>query len=300
MIGIIKHRKIWFVFSGIVIAIAIAALGFWRIQLGTDFTGGSLLEVRWAGEAPTITELGATIDPVLARDFIIQPTDANGSIVRTEHLSEDQHQEVLKALLALHGDFDELRFDSIGPVIGQELARKSLWALIIVFASIVLYVAFVFRKVSHPVSSWKYGLLTVVTGLHDVLIPLGLFAILGYFFGTEVNAAFVAAVLTVLGYSINDTIVVFDRIRENLSKRGSDAFEDVVESSVNQTLARSLNTSITTLLVLLAVFLFGGATVRDFTLVLIVGIIAGAYSSIFIASPLLVAWHKKKKIEDRK
>lgn len=292
MFRIIRHRKIWFIFSGLLIAASIASLLMWGIKLGTDFTGGSLLEVRWQGSIPGVAELTATIDPLLRRDFVIQPTDASGTILRMEDLSEEQHQTILQTLRAAHGEMSELRFDSIGPVIGQELARKSIWALVIIFVAIVFYVAAAFRKVAKPVSSWKYGLITIATGFHDVIIPLGLFSILGKFSGTEISAAFVAAILTILGYSINDTIVVFDRVRENLS-RGAAEFETIVEQSVHQTIARSLNTTITTLLALVAIYFFGGATVRDFALALIVGIATGAYSSIFIASPLLVVWQGK-------
>lgn len=294
MVAIIKHRKIWFVFSGLLVLASIGALVLWQLRFGIDFTGGSLLEVQWNGAVPAADSLRATLDPLLERDFVLQPGEAGSTLVRMEPFGEEKHQELLAALRAAHGDFDELRFDSIGPVIGKELARKSIWALVIVFLAIVLYIAWSFRKVSRPVSAWKYGLITLATGFHDVVIPLGLFAILGKFADTEVNAAFVAALLTILGYSINDTIVVLDRVRENLA-RGPEDFHATVEASVRQTIARSLNTTFTTLLALIAVYLFGGATVRDFALALIVGIATGAYSSIFIASPLLVVWQRLQR-----
>lgn len=292
MLPIIKYKKIWFIFSGTLIVASILSLVIWRLNFGIDFTGGSLLEVRWKGDVAASNDVRSTLDPLLDRDFVVQQSDAGTTIVRMEPVSEDKHQEIVKVLKDKLGDFDELRFDSIGPVIGQELARKSIWALIIVFVSIIIYIAFTFRKVSRPVSSWKYGALTVFTAFHDSIIPLGLFSVLGHFYGTEVNAAFVAAILTILGYSINDTIVVFDRTRENLS-RGTMNFTDTVETSVNQTIARSLNTTFTTLLALVAVFFFGGPSVKDFALALIAGIATGAYSSIFIASPLLVVWQRK-------
>lgn len=292
MLPIIRYRSVWFIISGLTIAASVIVLMLWGIKFGTDFTGGSLLEVRFQNAPPSTEVLFTTLDPLLERDFVVQSTDARGAIFRMEDLSEERHQKIISALRETYGAAEELRFDSIGPVIGQELARKSIWALTIIFIAIVFYVAISFRKVARPVSSWKYGLITIATGFHDVIIPLGLFSVLGEFYGTEVNAAFVAAVLTILGYSINDTIVVFDRIRENLSRKKAE-FETTVEESVNQTLARSLNTTITTLLALLAVYFFGGATVHDFALALIVGIATGAYSSIFIASPLLVVWQRR-------
>ncbi|MBA3046872.1 protein translocase subunit SecF, partial [Candidatus Falkowbacteria bacterium] len=169
--------------------------------------------------------------------------------------------------------------------------RKSVLAIIIVLIAIVLYIAWTFRKVSKPVASWKYGLAAIIALFHDVIITVGIFAVLGKFFGVEINTAFVAAILTVLGYSVNDTIVVFDRVRENLPKSEED-FEGTINTSVNQTITRSINTSITTLLVLLSIVFFGGATIRDFILALSIGVFVGTYSSIFLASPILVIWEK--------
>jgi len=188
---------------------------------------------------------------------------------------------------------EELRYDSVGPSIGNELKQKSLYAIVIVLVAIVLYIAWAFRKVSKPVASWKYGLTSIIALFHDVMIVLGIFAILGRFFDVEINAAFIAAILTVLGYSVNDTIVVFDRVRENLPKSEED-FEGTINTSVNQTLVRSINTSLTTLFVLLSILFFGGSTIRDFVLALSIGVFIGTYSSIFLASPLLVVWEKMK------
>ena len=189
---------------------------------------------------------------------------------------------------------EELRFDSIGPTIGQELKRKSVNAMILVLVAIVLYIAWVFRKVSKPVASWKYGITAIIALFHDVIITIGIFVILGKFFNVEINAPFVAAILTVMGYSVNDTIVVFDRVRENLPKSEED-FEGTVNISVNQTIKRSINTSLTTLLVLLSILFFGGGTIRDFVLALSIGVFIGTYSSIFLASPILVIWEKLKR-----
>ena len=199
----------------------------------------------------------------------------------------------MPAQAGLTPNIEELRFDSVGPSIGQELKRKSLYAIITVLIAIVLYIAWAFRKVSKPVASWKYGMTAIIALFHDVMIVLGVFAVLGRFLDMEINTAFVAAILTVLGYSVNDTIVVFDRIRENLPRSDED-FESTVNISVNQTLRRSINTSLTTLLVLLSIFFFGGTTIRDFVLALSIGVFIGTYSSIFLASPVLVVWEKLK------
>ncbi len=189
------------------------------------------------------------------------------------------------------GNVVELRFDNVGPSIGKELQSKSIWAILVVVIAIILYIAWSFRKVSYPVTSWKYGIVAIIALLHDILITLGVFVFLGKFWGIEVNTPFVAALLTILGYSVNDTIVIFDRIRENLHRYEGE-FEEIVDKSVVETISRSVNTALTTELVLLAILFFGGTTIHDFVLTLVVGIFLGTYSSIFIASPILVIWQK--------
>ena len=189
-------------------------------------------------------------------------------------------------------NINEKRFDSIGPVMGNELKTSAIWAIVIALIAIVLYIGWAFRKVSRPVSSFKYGIIATIALFHDVIITLGVFSVLGYLYNIEIGIPFVAALLAILGYSVNDTIVVFDRTRENLIKSGISDFEEVVNKSVNETLIRSLNTSFTTLLILTVLYLFGGTTIKYFVVALIVGISAGTYSSIFIASPLLVTWQK--------
>jgi len=190
----------------------------------------------------------------------------------------------------------EERFETIGPVIGEEIKKKAWVAIFFTVIAIVLYIAYVFRKVSKPVASWKYGIAAIVALVHDIVIITGLFSILGHFFGTEVNSLFITALLTILGFSVNDTIVVFDRTRENLNKHYSQDFEKIVNDSVNSSITRSVNTSLTTLLILLALFFFGGETIKDFVLALIAGVVVGTYSSIFVASPIIVSWNKMKKM----
>ena len=221
----------------------------------------------------------------------VQPVGDTDMDIRTKTLEEDVHQNIIKQLTASYGTTTELQYNAIGPAIGEELRQKAVSALIIVFLAILAFIAWSFRKVSAPVQSWKYGIIVIATSFHDVAIPVGLFVLLGKFANVEIGTPFIAAILTIMGYSINDTIVVLDRVRENLQKT-SGTFEDIVERSVQQTMLRSFNTSMTTTLALLAVYFFGGSSIHDFALALIVGILTGTYSSIFIASPLLVTWQK--------
>ncbi len=193
------------------------------------------------------------------------------------------------------GEFQETRFDSVGPVVGKELTRNAFYQLILVSLGIVLYLAYAFRRVPRPVTSWRFGWSAIVALIHDLLVVLGVFSLLGHFKGVEIDSMFVTAMLTVLGFSVHDTIVVFDRIRENLKVYAGQSIEFVVNHSIAQTIVRSLNTSLTVLFVLLALLLFGGETIRWFVFALFIGVIVGTYSSIFIASPVLVLWQRWKK-----
>ncbi len=291
---VVPKRKIWFTISSLLVVTSIVLVSVLGIPFGIDFTGGSLLEARFE-QVPNITEVRETLKEIGYSDASVQATGESDALIRLPNLTESEHQSILVSLEEKYGEIDELRFDSIGPTVGQELKRKSLLALVVALTAIVFYVAWAFRKVSEPVESWKYGVLTIVAALHDLIIPLGIFAILGASQNFQVDTAFIAALLTIIVFSINDSIVVFDRTRENLSRHGASDFENVVENSVHQTFARSINTTLTTLLALTAVFLFGGETTRSFALTLIIGISVGAYSSVFIASPLLVSWYKWQK-----
>jgi len=273
------------------VILSIVFTSLWGLNFGIDFTGGSLAEIRFNDGAPDVSALHETLSTVELGDTNIQTAEDNVVIFRFQFLDDEKRNQVITVLTEQHGDVEALQFTSIGPIIGEELRVKTFYAIIGVLIAIILYVAYAFRKVSKPISSWKYGFLTIVAAFHDIILPIGIFAVLGHFFEFEVNATFVAALLTIMGYSVNDTIVVFDRIRENLLKTEG-SFEEIVGRSVKQTLTRSINTSITTMLALLAIFIFGGDTIRLFTGVLIIGIGIGAYSSIFLASPLLVAWER--------
>lgn len=298
---IIQNRRIFLSLSSLAVVASILALVFWGLNFGVDFAGGSLMEVEFKNYQPTMTEISDSLKSANINNLTIQPTQ-DSTILRFKEDTEIAHQAVLAGLQALvkgkpEASVKELQFDSVGPSIGQELKSKSFNSTAIVFIAIILYISLAFRRVSKPIASWKYGVAAIIALIHDILFTLGVFSVLGHFYGVEINTPFIAAILTVLGYSVSDTIVVFDRIRENLPKSQED-FENTVNRSVNQTLVRSINTSLSSILALTAVLFFGGSTIKDFALALIIGIFIGTYSSIFIASPALVVWdklsHRKK------
>lgn len=285
-----NHRKVFYVISGIIFAASIAMLSVWGLKPSIEFTGGSIIETRYDGAVPTQAELEASLTEAGFTGFSIRPAGDASYIVRTKPLSETERQAITEALSREGSEVE--RFNSVGATLGAELISKATVSVILVVLAIILYVAFAFRHVSKPVSSWTYGLITVVTLVHDVLVPLGVFAALGYFGGIEVDSLFITAMLVVLGYSINDTIVVFDRIRENLNKakeaKKDEDFKELVGRSLRETIVRSFNTSATTLIALTVLFFVGSTATQYFALALGVGVLAGTYSSIFIAAPLLV------------
>lgn len=290
-IDLIGKSKLWLAISAALIVGSIIALSTFGLNFGIDFTGGSLVQVS----APN-TSVDAIRNAVTAVGFepIVQQSEGDTYFVRLAPISEEQHQDVLAAVKTVSADATEVRFDTVGPVIGDELKRASITASVLMLVLIMIYVAWAFRGVTQPVASWKYGVVTMISAFHDVIIPLGIFAILGKTLGYQIDLPFVAAMLTILGYSINDTIVVFDRTRENLlrDRHRNTPFHELVNKSVMETLGRSFNTTFSSFLPLIAVFLVGGETTRPFVLALMVGLVAGAYSSIFVASPLLVEWEK--------
>ena len=285
---------IMFWFSVTLVAISVILLALYGLNFGVDFRGGSVMELEFSGGRPSLDEVkGVSADAGLA-DVAVNYVGEDGMILRTKELSENEHQNILAVLQSNFSGLEEKRFDSIGPIIGQELKTKSVTAIILVLLAVIVYIALVFRKLSKTLSPWVMGFAAIIALLHDVIIPVGVFAVLGRFYGIEISAVFVAAVLTILGYSVADTVVVFDRVRENIIRGNMDGgFLAVVHKSVMQTLTRSLNTTFTTLLSLFAIYFFGGESIRYFALALIIGIFLGAYSSIFVASPLLVWWSRK-------
>ncbi len=296
MIPIIQKRKIPFIASGVLFITSIILLSTFGLKLGIDFTGGTLIQLRFTGERPALQEMQETVDALALGSVLVQPADEDSYILKLQFIGEDDHQLLLTsvrdAFQTEESQVFEDSIETIGPSISSDLRSRSIKAGIGVIVAIILFVAYAFRKVSRPVSSWKFGVTAIIALLHDVIITMGVFALLGKYMGVEVGIPFVVAMLTILGYSVNDTIVVFDRVREKLIKKGSDRFAETVNAGVNETIPRSINTSVTTLLVLLGLCIFGGESVRFFALALIIGIILGTYSSLFLASPLLVSWEQ--------
>jgi preprotein translocase subunit SecF len=275
--------------------ISVVLFGF---TLGIDFRGGSVMELDFSKGRPALSEIHETLAGKSPEEISINEAGDKGFILKTGELSEEQHQEVLKVLKDKYKDNEitEKRFDSVGPVVGGELKSKSINAIVILLIAIAIYIAAVFRKMKVVVSPWVMGLAAMLALFHDIIIPIGVFSFLGHFHNVEIGAVFVAAILTILGFSVSDTVVIFDRIRENVIRnKAKEDFGLLVHRSVMQTLTRSLNTTFTVLLSLIAIYFFGGETLRYFSLALIIGIFLGAYSSIFVAAPVLVWWSAWKK-----
>lgn len=289
MLSIIPNKKIYFTISITLFVLSLISLAVWGLKFGIDFTGGSMWEVEFTGERPSNEKILEVLSIYKAEDAFLQSTGDNGLILKFRSVNENTH-EMMKRDLSSVAPITEKRFESIGPTIGRELRNKSIKAIVIVLLLIVVYIAFAFRKVSRPVASWKYGVAAVIALFHDIVIPVGVFSALGHFKGVEIDSFFITAILTVLGFSVHDTIVVFDRIRENLKKNPSLDFSTNINNSVNETIARSVNTSLTVFLVLLSVYFLGGESTKNMTLALILGVLFGTYSSIFIASPLIEVW----------
>jgi len=291
-IPFIKYSKFCLSLSVLIAVLSVIAIIMWGLKPGIDFTGGSLLELNFTNNRPDSISVQQVLEQMNYKSATVQQTGEKGLIIRTAFLSEEKHQEVLQKIKDNFGQDNntviESSFQTIGSSVSQQLRQRSAWAIILVSLGIILYIAYAFRKVSKPVASWKYGALAILAMVHDILLVLGVFAFLGHFYGVEIDVAFIVAILTVLGYSINDTIVVYDRIRENLLHRTSQGFSELVNYGLNQTLMRSINTTLKTMLPLFALCFFGGASIHYFVLALLIGIGSGAYSSIFIASPLLV------------
>lgn len=292
---ILKYYKYLFGFSVVIFVFGVVFLSIYGLNLGIDFKGGTLSELKFQKPVDLAKVRDVLTQNGLEKHFQLQTTDNNGLIIKTESMEREQYQKISNELKSKVGEFEEKSFESFGPIVGKELKQKALWQLILVSVGIVLYISYAFRRIQKPITSWQFGVAAIIALLHDLVVVLGIFSILGRYRGIEVDSLFVTAMLTVLGFSVHDTIVVFDRIRENLKIYAGESIEFVVNHSVSQTLVRSLNTSLTVLFVLLCLLLFGGESIRYFVLALFIGIITGTYSSIFVASPILVFWQKRKK-----
>jgi preprotein translocase subunit SecF len=288
-----SRRKLWYLISLLVVIPGLIALGLWGLKLGIDFTGGTLWEIEFERSVTTeeIREIlnqngidGGTIQVSSSMGL-----ESNVALIRIPEMAQGSPENLqLEAAFEREiGKYTELAFSTVGSSVSNTIRNRSVLAIVLASVAILLYMAYAFRNTQNPM---LYGLAAIVGMVHDILILLGVFAILGRFFGVEIDALFVTAVLTVIGFSVHDTIVVFDRIRENLASRVEVDFEKVVDYSLAQTIVRSLNTSLTVVFTLLALYLFGGASTRNFVLALLIGIVSGTYSSIFNASQLLVSW----------
>lgn len=293
MLNIIGKKYVYFFISFLLLIPGVISLIVYGLQLSIDFTGGSRITLQFP--EPVNQELVGEIHSSLEDEGIevstIQSSE-NRAIIRTGLLSQEQNQTVISSLKQDVGEFEQESFETIGPTVGEETTQGALYSIAIASALIVLYIALSFRNVPKPASSWRFGITAILTVLHDVIFLVGLFSLLGHFYNVEIDSLFITALLTVIGFSVHDTIVVFDRIRENLLKVGGQTFAQITNLSILQTLTRSLNTSLTALLVLFTLLLFGGETIRWFVLALFVGIAIGTYSSIFNAAPLLVVWQE--------
>ncbi len=299
MLNIIGHKKIWFTISIVLVGVALVAVAAFGFQQSAELKGGTLWEVKVPGQ----TVSAAAVQTFFENNLHVPDTQVtvdNGDqsfLVVFGSISETVHQQYVTELKAQWPSFQELSFQSISSSVGVNLRNASIIGIILVLIGISLYIAFAFRKASRPISSWKYGWITLMTLFHDVAIPAGMLAILGHYMNVQLNSDIIVALLVVMGFSVHDTIVVFDRIRENLlNHRGKTPFATIVNDSVNQTLARSINTSLTLILVLLSLYFVGPADLKYFVLTLLVGVTTGIYSSIFIASPALVATSRNESV----
>ncbi len=331
---IVRHRKIFFILTTLLVIFSVGSMIVRGFNFGIDFTGGSILEVSYDGARPNQDEVKEKLNALSIGEYSLRPTGEHGYVLRTKELTLPEKNKALAALSlnsastasttatttkvstakagvsatktptpvatsTVMSAAKEDRFNTIGPVVGSELRSKAYVAIAVTILGIVLFVTFAFRKVSKPVQSWKYGLATIVALVHDVVIAAGVYIFITYFTGAELDLLFMTALLAILGYSVHDTIVVFDRVRENLhlnnETRNREEFENVVGRSVSQTMGRSINTSLTIIIVLIALYFVGGDTTRNFSLLLTLGVLVGTYSSICIASPLLVVFEKFKR-----
>lgn len=295
--NIIGKRKIFYAISGSLIIISAIALILWGLKFGIEFKGGAILEIAYVNSnRPEINSVYDSLKNLELNDLRITPVGNNGLTLRFRETDEITHQNIIAILTPPTKAIEEKRFSSIGPTVGAELKQNSVRAIILVLLGISLYIAWAFRHVSRPISSWRYGVATLAALFHDLIIPIGLFAFLGHFYGIEIGTNFVVALLVILGFSVHDTIVVFDRIRENLKRYIHLDFPEIVNQSINETLVRSVSTSFTVLLTLFALLFFGGESLKYFVLTLLVGVFFGTYSSIFIASTLLVSWYSRLRL----
>jgi len=295
MFNFIKYKNIFLGLALILVVLSLVSIFTFGFKQGIDFVGGSLWQVRFDSEVNSQAIRESLLKYGIEGISITSSSDRS-YLLRFSEIGEDKHQEIASFLKADLGFFEELSFQSIGPSIGDELRRSAIWAIILVLIGISVFVALAFIKASYPVSSVSYGLITLITLFHDVIVPAGFLALMSKFYGVEVDTNFIVALLVIAGFSVHDTIVVFDRIRENLKNyRDKKGLSEIVNMSINETMARSINTSLTLIFVLIALLFAGPANLFYFVLVILIGSGLGTYSSIFVASPLLLVWHNFRR-----
>jgi len=294
---ILKARKIWITFSLILTVLSIVSISVFGYRTGIDFAGGTNLELQLVGPQAGVEVKSAIADAykqVANLEVAPQSTEGDRYFIRSMQIDNQQKNDILAALKLKFADVSELRFETVDPTISSDIVRKAILAIIVAALGIMFYLAYAFRRVPKPLTSWDFGLGAIVSLLHDVIVLLGVYSLMSHYLGAEVDGMFIAALLTLLGFSVHDTIVTFDRIRENLRRRSGEDLEVICNDSISETIVRSINTSFTVFLVLLAMTLFGGATLKFFTLSLLIGVIFGTYSSIFIATPVLL-WMGRRR-----
>lgn len=297
MIPFIKYKNIFLALTLVLVAGSIAAIGFCGLKPGIEFTGGSVLEIDYKDARP---DMGAIREKIAEfKVEAIYATGDKGIMIRTENLDATAHGRLLEKLKEA-GSFEEKSFESIGPVVGKELTSKMTALVLISLLAMLVYIAVAFRNVPGPVSSWQYGTASFLILCHDVLVPLGVFALLGALYGVQITIPIITALLTVVGYAINNVIVVYDRVRENLLRDRKVAFAEILDRAINQTLSRQINTSVATLLPVFALYFWAGTSLRYFALALILGIVTGTYSSVFLAGQILAVWMEKSKNKSKK
>jgi preprotein translocase subunit SecF len=291
---IVHRRKLFYILSGILVITSVVGLILWGLKFGIEFRGGSSEELQFNVDRPANQDIRDALKDLDLGNVIVQPTGEKNVILRFNEVDETMHQSILSALNSRF-NVEEIRFETVGPVISAELKKNAIISIVLAEIFMIAYLAWAFRKTSFIIKSYKYGVLAATSLLHDIIIVTGLFAFLGHFLNIEVGLTFIAALLTILGYSVNDTIVVYDRVRENVLRiKEKETLDELIDKSLKQTLRRSLYTTLTTLLTLTAVLIFGGETLRYFMLALTVGIASGAYSS-FLAAFLLLDWERKSR-----
>lgn len=296
MLQIIQKRKYAYLFSGLLTTVSLILLLTWGLKFGIDFKGGTLMEVQFSRDpVPPVSEVEKSLADLSLQSLTVQATDNRGMFLRYLASDATANDQVLEKLKTFDSSVIQLRTDFIGGSVSDQIRKNAVTGIVLSVVSIALYIAWAFRRVSGSVTSWEYGLGAVIALAHDILVTIGIFVLLGRYYNIEVGVPFIAALLTILGYSVNDTIVVYDRVRENLLRsHKKEDFEITVNRSLNETLGRSINTSMTVIITLFAITIYGGESIRYFGLALLIGVIFGTYSSIYVASALLVTRYKMK------